>query len=226
MSCAAIIVAAGRGRRMGFDKLLAPLCGKPVLQWSLDACLQAELVDAIVIVSPAERFAVLETGAAKPVVRVDGDRERFLSVVKGLDGIPHPVTYVAIHDGARPLVLPSQIDACLRLARDAGAAALARRVTETLKRGSDDLFTRGSVQRENVWIMETPQAFRFKMLRRAYAVAEQRRLQVTDDVSAAEAIGVPSKLIENPHPNLKITFPRDLAVVEALMMSSQRDLAG
>ena len=179
---AGIIVAAGRGRRMGFDKLLAPLCGKPVLQWSLDAFLEAQSIDCIVVVTDEERFAALELGA-------------------------------------RPLIQPAQIDQCLEVARAEGAAALARRVTETLKKADDNQFTQSAVERDELWIMETPQAFRFKMLRRAYSVAESRRLEVTDDVSAAAAIGVPSKLIENPLPNLKITVPQDLAVVEALMKS-------
>jgi 2-C-methyl-D-erythritol 4-phosphate cytidylyltransferase len=203
-SAAGIIVAAGRGRRMGFDKLLAPLCGKPVLQWSLDAFLEAQS---------------LELGTGKPVLRADGDRDRFLSVIRGLDAIPNPPTHVAVHDGARPLIQPAQIDQCLEVARAEGAAALARRVTETLKKADDNQFTQSAVERDELWIMETPQAFRFKMLRRAYSVAESRRLEVTDDVSAAAAIGVPSKLIENPLPNLKITVPQDLAVVEALMKS-------
>ena len=85
MSSAAVIVAAGRGRRMGFDKLLAPLCGKPVLQWSLDAFLQAKTVDSIVVVTNEERFAALDLGTDKPVIRANGDRERFLSVMRGLD---------------------------------------------------------------------------------------------------------------------------------------------
>ncbi len=218
-SAAGIIVAAGRGRRMGFDKLLAPLCGKPVLQWSLDAFLEAQSIDRIVVVTDEERFAALELGTSKPVLRADGDRDRFLSVIRGLDAIPNPPTHVAVHDGARPLIQPAQIDQCLEVARAEGAAALARRVTETLKKADDNQFTQSAVERDELWIMETPQAFRFKMLRRAYSVAESRRLEVTDDVSAAAAIGVPSKLIENPLPNLKITVPQDLAVVEALMKS-------
>ncbi len=217
MSCAAIIVAAGHGRRMGFDKLLAPLCGKPVLQWSLDAFLQAESIDRIVVVTTEDRFAALESGTGKEVVRVDGDQERFLSVIRGLDALPTAPTYVAVHDGARPLVRSGQIDECIRAARETGAAALARRVTETLKKSTPDQFTCKSVSREELWIMETPQAFRFGMLRRAYAVTAARRIRVTDDVSAAEALGVQTKLIENPFPNIKITVPRDLAVVEALM---------
>ncbi|MFM1559948.1 MAG: 2-C-methyl-D-erythritol 4-phosphate cytidylyltransferase [Roseibacillus sp.] len=221
MSSAAVIVAAGRGRRMGFDKLLAPLCGKPVLQWSLDAFLQAKTVDSIVVVTNEERFAALDLGTDKPVIRANGDRERFLSVMRGLDAIPTVPTYVVVHDGARPLIIPDQIDEVLNVARDKGAASLARRVTETLKKTDSNQYTRSAVPREGLWIMETPQAFRFKMLRQAYSVAESRRMDVTDDVSAAEAIGVHTKLIENPLPNIKITIPQDLAVAEALMKTRQ-----
>jgi len=217
MSCAAVIVAAGSGRRMGFDKLLAPLRGKPVLQWSLDAFLRAEEISSIVVVTNEERFDQLDRGNSKPVLRVAGSRERFLSVINGLDAIPEAPVYVAVHDGARPLILPEQIDEVIKAARNEGAAALARRVTETLKKSDDRDFAHGSVSRERLWIMETPQAFRFKMLRRAYRVTESRRIGVTDDVSAARAIGVSTKLIENDQPNIKITVPRDLELVEAIL---------
>ena len=222
MSCAAIIVAAGRGRRMGFDKLLAPLNGKPVLQWSLDAFLRADEISSIVVVTDEERFGRLDPGTSKPVLRVDGSRERFLSVVRGLDAIPEPPVYVAVHDGARPLILPGQIDQVVKATRDEGAAALARRVTETLKKSDENDFAHGSVPRERLWVMETPQAFRFKMLRRAYRVTESRRIGVTDDVSAAKAIGVATKLIENQRPNIKITVPRDLDLVEAMLKLRER----
>lgn len=223
MSSAAIIVAAGQARRMGFDKLLAPLGGKPVLQWSLDAYLAAESVERIVVVSNEERFEALDLGTNKEVIRAEGDMERHLSVIRGLEAFGEPPTYVAIHDGARPLIKPAQIDECFAVTRETGAAALARRVTETLKKVTSDLFTRSSVPREDLWIMETPQAFRFRMLRRAYNNAKTRRLHLTDDVSAVETIGVQTKLIENLHPNLKITVRGDLALAEALMGMDKTD---
>ena len=157
MSCAAIIVAAGHGHRMGFDKMLAPLGGRPVLQWSLDAFLQAGEIDTVVVVTSEERFAQLDPGTEKPVLRADGDRERFLSVMRGLDAIPSPTpSHVAVHDGARPLIQPAQIDEVIRASRDDGAAALAHRVTETLKKADDQGVTQRSVPREDLWIMETP----------------------------------------------------------------------
>ncbi|HJM63188.1 MAG: 2-C-methyl-D-erythritol 4-phosphate cytidylyltransferase [Roseibacillus sp.] len=221
MSCAAIIVAAGHGRRMGFDKMVAPLGGKPVLQWSLDAFLEAGEVETVVVVTSEERFAHLDPGTGKPVLRVDGDRERFLSVMRGLDAIPSPPSYVAVHDGARPFILPEQIDQVIRTSHDEDAAALARRVTETIKTADDHDFTQRSVPRDRLWIMETPQAFRFEILRRAYRATESQALEVTDDVSAAEAIGVPTRLVENLLPNLKITLPQDLALAEAILKTRQ-----
>jgi 2-C-methyl-D-erythritol 4-phosphate cytidylyltransferase len=217
MSCCAIIVAAGRSRRMGFDKLMAPLAGKPVLQWSLDAFLACELVTRVVVVTDEERFAQLETGSEKEIVRVDGDRERYLSVANGLKAVPGKPMFVAIHDGARPLVKPEQITDCIGHARETGAAALARRVTETIKKGTRDGFSRGSVPREELWFAETPQIFRPKLIARAYQQVMARRMPITDDVSAADALGIATKLVENNLPNLKVTVLGDLLVAEAIL---------
>ena len=217
MSCCAIIVAAGRSRRMGFDKLMAPVAGKPVLQWSLDAFLACELVTRVVVVTDEERFAQLDTGTEKEIVRADGDRERFLSVANGLQAVPGKPKFVAIHDGARPLIRPEQVEDCIGHARETGAAALARRVTETIKKGTRDGFSRGSVPREELWFTETPQVFRPKLIARAYQQVLARRMPVTDDVSAADALGIATKLVENKLPNLKVTVLGDLVVAEAIL---------
>ena len=219
MSCAAIIVAAGRSQRMGFDKMLSMLNGQPVLQWSLDAFLEAEEIDTIVVVTSAERFAKLAPGTGKPVLRAEGDEERYLSVIRGMEALPSKPEYVTVHDGARPLVLPGQIDAVVRTARDEGAAALARRMTETLKRSDSQRLTSESLSRENLWIMETPQAFRFEMLSDAYNLIKERDIQVTDEVSAVEAVGIATKLVENQRPNPKVTVSGDLPLAEAVLDS-------
>lgn len=219
MSCAAIIVAAGRSQRMGFDKMLSMLNGQPVLQWSLDAFLEAEEIDTIVVVTSAERFAKLAPGTGKLVLRTEGDEERYLSVIRGMEALPSKPEYVTVHDGARPLVLPGQIDAVVRTARDKGAAALARRMTETLKRSDSQCLTSESLSRENLWIMETPQAFRFDMLADAYNLIKERDIQVTDEVSAVEAIGIATKLVENQRPNPKVTVSGDLPLAEAVLDS-------
>ncbi len=218
MSVSAIIVAAGSSTRMGFDKLAAPLAGIPVLQRTLAAFLSAERIDEIIVVCPPERWALLETAAAaKPIRRVDGGATRQESVANGLAAISPTAEMVAVHDGARPLIHPDDIDRCVHAAIEQAAVALARRVTETLKRADAADFCVASVSRENLWLMETPQVFGTALLRQAYAEVAARQLTVTDEVSAVQAIGTPVQFIESTHPNPKITCPADLTLAAALL---------
>lgn len=218
MSCCAILVAAGSSRRMGFDKLAAPLAGKPVLRRTLEAFLASDLIDHVVVVAPQDRFdALLAGNHAKPVVRVDGGQDRQDSVRNGLSAVPEECDLVAVHDGARPLVSPSDIARCVEAARATGAAALARPVTETLKRSDPEGFARESVDRDLLWFMETPQIFRKSVLQEACAAVLERKLVTTDEVSALEAIGAPTRLIASVAPNPKITHPSDLVLAEALL---------
>jgi 2-C-methyl-D-erythritol 4-phosphate cytidylyltransferase len=202
---------------MGFDKLASPLAGIPVLRRTLDAFLDAESIAEIVIVCPEERWSLLGGGFPKPVTRVDGGRDRQDSVAAGLAALSANARYVAVHDGARPLVSPEDIDRCVAAAADHRAAALARRVTETLKRSDPAGFSTEAVSREDLWFMETPQVFEILLLREAYQSVGSRGLAVTDEVSALESIGVRVKFVESGHPNLKITTPADLALAEALL---------
>jgi 2-C-methyl-D-erythritol 4-phosphate cytidylyltransferase len=218
--CAAIIVAAGSSRRMGIDKLAWPLAGVPVLRRTLEAFLKAQSVHSLVVVCPVERWNLLD-GADfnKPVLRTDGGAERQESVMNGLAALGGEVRFVAVHDGARPLVSPADIDACVAAALIHRAAALARRATETMKRSDADGFCIEAVSRDNLWCMETPQVFETTLLREAYQNVAARGLAVTDEVSAVRQSGVKVKFIESTHPNLKITTPADLALAAALMAS-------
>ena len=215
-TCAAILVAAGSSQRMGFDKLASSLKGLPVLRRTLEAFLAAESISEVVVVCPAERWAMLGGNFPKPVTRVDGGASRQDSVAAGLAVIS--TSYVAIHDGARPLIFPAEIDRCVAAAAEHRAAALARRVTETLKRADAGDFSAEAVSREQLWFMETPQAFEVPLLLEAYAAVAASGLAVTDEVSALEAIGVRVKFVESSRPNLKITTPADLALAEALLL--------
>ena len=201
---------------MGFDKLASPLGGVPVLRKTLDAFLAAESITEVVIVCPAERWDLLGCDIfPKSVRRVDGGADRQDSVAAGLAEISSD--YVAVHDGARPLVSPADIDRCVAAAWEHRAAALARRVTETLKRSDLADFSAKAVSREHLWFMETPQVFESELLRQAYAAVAAHGLAVTDEVSALEAVGVRVKFVESRHPNLKITTPADLALAEATL---------
>ncbi len=201
---------------MGFDKLAAELAGMPVLRRSLEAFLAADSITEVVVVCPEERWELLgRQDFSKPVKRVDGGKDRQDSVAAGLARIS--ADYVAVHDGARPLISPADIDRCVAAAAEHRAAALARRVTETLKRSDAEDFSSEAVSRERLWFMETPQVFEISLLLEACAAVTARGLAVTDEVSALEAIGRQVKFVESTRPNLKITTPADLALAEALL---------
>lgn len=202
---------------MGFDKLAATLASKSVLQNTLDAFLSSSSISEIVIVCPPDRWELLSGNFTKPVIRVDGGTDRQDSVAAGLAALSSKTKFVAVHDGARPLISPADIDRCVAAAHTHRAASLARRVTETLKRSDADGFSAESISREQLWFMETPQVFEIPLLLEAYAHVAAHNLAVTDEVSALEAIGVRVKFVESTQPNLKITTPADLALAEALL---------
>ncbi len=215
---AAVIVAAGSGCRAGFDKLAAPLKGVPVLRRSVDAFVAAGC-GAIVVVCPAERWEAVGLSVAQfpvPVLRVDGGAERQDSVAAGLAVLPLAVRWVAVHDGARPLISPAGIRRCLEAAALTGAAACAHPVVDTLKRVDAAGKTLPEpVSREGLWGMETPQIFDRRLLELAYAEVKARGLVVTDEVSAMEAIGIATTLVQ-VGVNMKITLPGDLELAACL----------
>lgn len=217
MFCA-VIVAAGSSRRAGFDKLAAHLDGVPVLRRSVDAFVAAGCA-AVVVVCPESRWHEVGLDAASfpiPVLRVDGGAERQNSVEAGLNALPAGTSYVAVHDGARPLITPQGIRDCLAAAQQTGAAACAHPIVDTLKRADAQACSLPEkVSRDNLWGMETPQIFDLSMLRRAYACVAEQQLVVTDEVSAVEALGVPTRLVQ-VGPNLKITLPGDLELAELI----------
>ena len=203
---------------MGFDKLAADLAGTSVLQRSLEAMDTCEEIDGLVVVAGDERRAAIESaGLAKLHAIVPGGDERHQSVANGLEALPAGCDLVAVHDAARPLVRDTQILACLAAAREHGAASLAHRIHETVKRADDSGLVKESLDRTNLWAMETPQAFRTDILREAYAAVLKDGLVVTDEVSALQHFGHPVELVENPFPNPKITLPADLELAGSLL---------
>jgi 2-C-methyl-D-erythritol 4-phosphate cytidylyltransferase len=179
--------------------------------------MQCGEISDIILVTPAERMALLdESSFTKPVYRIDGGAERHLSVAAGIAALTHDTELIAIHDAARPFVSQTDILAVITAAREHGAASLARRVTETLKRADESDFTAAVVPRENLWFIETPQIFRTDLIRAAYKHVLEKELTVTDETSALEAIGVKTKLIASTAPNPKITTPADLIGTEFL----------
>ncbi|MDF1823168.1 MAG: 2-C-methyl-D-erythritol 4-phosphate cytidylyltransferase [Verrucomicrobiales bacterium] len=222
MKISAIIVAAGSSRRMGFDKLAADLAGESVLSRSILAFQACPEVVEIRVVTSAEKLDAVTAdaerlGITKFVEAIEGGAERHLSVNAGLSRVGPESDLVAVHDGARPLVSPEAISQCAAVAMETGAASLAHRIADTLKRADAEGDVCGAVAREDLWAMETPQIFNVSLLRRAYAEVLAQGALVTDEVSAIEALGEKVRLVENREPNLKITVPADLLVAEAVL---------
>lgn len=220
-SCAAVIVAAGSSRRVGFDKLMAPLGNGTVLEASFKIFNNSPLIDRIVLVANEERFSALmgkNDALKKSILRADGGEERYLSVMAGLDLLcEEEVDYVAVHDGARPLLHPEQLGKCIESAIIHGAAACARPVVDTLKKADAGQFTLPDIiDRNCLWSMETPQIFRLKDLKKAYRKVYESGEVVTDEVSAMERVGKKTYLVQNKWPNPKITHPGDLEMAQLL----------
>lgn len=212
----ALIVAAGSSQRMGFDKLFADLAGKPVLAWSIAAFEGCTVVDDIVLVTRPEKEALFRElaqreGWTKLRAILPGGAQRHLSVWNGLQTLADTADdFVAVHDGARPLVTPGMIERCLRLARETGAACCAAPVSDTLKRADADGHIIDGVDRQGLWAMQTPQTFLVPTLVTAYRQVIDAGLTVTDETSALEHAGQPVSLLNSGDFNLKITYPQDL----------------
>jgi 2-C-methyl-D-erythritol 4-phosphate cytidylyltransferase len=214
----AIIVAAGSSRRMGFNKLLAPLGGEPVLRRTIGVFQKCAAIDEIIVVtSDALRMEIdgWRSGGLEKIAQIiTGGAERHLSVHAGLQALAPACDIVAVHDGARPLISVAQITRCIEAARSRAAVACARPMTETLKRCDSEGRITGSIDRANAWIMETPQVFHRHLLARAYDTVIRDGLLVTDEVSAVQHVGESVFVVENFEPNPKITFPADIALAE------------
>jgi 2-C-methyl-D-erythritol 4-phosphate cytidylyltransferase len=199
------------------DKILAPVAGRPVFAHSAAAFAASGVADYYVIVyRDRSQMTALSAFAPTPSVLVRGGRERQDSVAAALAALPGDIGYVFIHDCARPLIQPGQLVALHKLVRRKQAVVLAHRVTDTIKkrRTSGRLRT---IDRSRLWGMETPQVFSRRLIERAYARVAERGLHVTDDAAAVELLDRPVALLENTHPNLKLTTPADLALLEFLL---------
>lgn len=218
----AIIVAAGNSQRMGFDKLFALLGDKPVVAHTLDAFERTDSVSEIILVGRAERLEELQALVRSAALRkvhhvVAGGIHRQDSVRAGLDVLHPEARYVAVHDAARPLVTPEQIERVFALARQHQAAALAEPISDTLKRANEDRFVTGGVDRAGLYAMQTPQIFSRDLLVRAYDAVGANHLSITDEVSAVEHLGAKVLLVPNEQFNLKITYPRDLSLAQSVL---------
>jgi 2-C-methyl-D-erythritol 4-phosphate cytidylyltransferase len=218
----AIIVAGGSSQRMGFDKLLAPLNGQPVVAYSIAAFEQTESVTDIVLVARAEHLSdyeeVVRTNTFRKVSAViPGGPRRQDSVQRGLQQVGSATEFVAVHDAARALVSPNLIERIFQLARTHDGAASAAPVIDTLKRVDENHVVSGGVERANLFAVQTPQIFRRDLLVQAYAAVFDAGLEVSDEISAVERAGSKVVLLPNEEPNFKITYSADLPLAEFVL---------
>jgi 2-C-methyl-D-erythritol 4-phosphate cytidylyltransferase len=218
-NCAALLVAAGSGERLGAGrpKAFVALAGRPLAAWSLDAIAAAGVPRAVVAVPPGQGAAAEEalgTGAFPlGLAFVDGGATRSESVRNALAAAGR-VDAVLVHDAARPLATPELFTRTLAALADADAAIAAARVTDTVKEAGPDGLVVRTHDRARLWAIQTPQAFRAHVLRRALDVPADVLAQATDDAWLVERAGGSVRVVEAPPSNFKVTTPHDLRVAE------------
>ncbi len=226
------MVAAGKGERMGGGqkKQFRPLCGRPVLHWSLEALSRAASIEAIVVAAPAQDVARVEEELARTLPHVNvarvvaGGSTRSESVRRGLEAVPEACEWVVVHDAARPLVTPELVERVLEGARASGAATAALPMTDTVKEAGEGGVALRTLDRSRLWRVQTPQAFRRSLLWEAHRSGEAAI--ATDDCQLVEALGAEVRLVEGDPGNLKITTEEDWAMVQALAERASPRRAG
>ena len=220
----AIIVAAGKGTRMGpqMDKLFLPLNGVPVVAHTWRAFDSTPAIDELILVirdGMREIFADLarQYRFSRRFQLVHGGKERQDSVWNGLETLAPEAEIVAIQDAARPCTTAELITATIDAARQTGAAVAAQAVTDTIKESADGRLIERTLDRSRLWAVQTPQTFRVPIIRRALQEVRKRGLIVTDDTAACELIKQPIRLVASAHPNPKVTRPADLPYIEFLL---------
>ena len=212
---------------MGSDKLFVAIAGKPVIAHAIDAFEKANSVCAIIVVAREDRHRDLEKlvrdqNWKKIQSVVAGGEHRQDSVRAGLEQLSEDARYVAVHDAARPLVTAEQIERVYQACCEQGAAALADPITDTLKRADVDLVVSESVDRHQLFAMQTPQIFARELLIEAYETVTAKNILVTDEVSAVECLGRKVVLVPNEDFNFKITYPRDFPLAEFAIQQRAR----
>ncbi|HTI41173.1 MAG TPA: 2-C-methyl-D-erythritol 4-phosphate cytidylyltransferase [Vicinamibacterales bacterium] len=216
MHVSAIIAAGGRGARFGGTqpKQLQPLAGVPILKRTVDVFLNGYAFDEVVVALPSD-LAANPPAYLDDVIVVEGGERRQDSVANAVRAVAPSSQVIVIHDAARPLVTPAVIERTIAAAIKHGAAIAALPARDTVKRGDASRVIRGTLPRDEIFLAQTPQAFRVGVLRDALAIASTAT-DATDEAMLAEAAGHHVHLVDGDPRNLKITTPDDLMLAEAL----------
>ncbi len=221
----AIIVAAGQGLRLQnpLRKQYLPLADLPILAHTLTIIDGCDLVDYIFLVIPPEDMDFCRKNILNPikpthpVELIAGGTRRQESVYNGVQQIAPDCDLVVIHDGVRPFVGPDQFTACINGARDYGACILGIPAYDTLKQVDKFENIVDTVARGAIWLAQTPQAFRYDLIKKAHDQARKDGYLGTDDASLVERLGGTVKILRGSRNNLKITTEEDLKIARALL---------
>lgn len=223
----AIIVAAGKGSRMGaaVNKQYLMLLNKPVLAYTLETFERTESIsEMIVVVHPEDRRlfeeCILPFGFRKITAIADGGFDRQASVYNGLLQVGPESDIVAVHDGARPLVSPTVISNSVAVAARYGSACVGVPVKDTIKMVDTNHIILDTPERSMLWTIQTPQTFQREILINAHEKAIAEGYRGTDDAVLVERLGVPVKMVMGSYTNLKITTAEDLVVAEAFLKAA------
>ena len=227
MKASAVIVAAGKGARMDGDlpKQYLLLESLPILAHTLKVFASCDLVEEIIVVVPAQdteycRENILsKVNVTKKCQFVSGGEERQDSVYNGILTVSEDSDIVVIHDGVRPFIRSDQLIAVIHAADRFGACILGIPAYDTLKEIDHSKSILRTIQRERIWLAQTPQAFQYNLIKEAHAKARRNQYLSTDDAALAEWSGVSVKIISGSRDNIKITNQEDLEIARALMRS-------
>ena len=223
--CTAIVLAAGRGKRMGTEvqKQYLDICGKPVIYYSLEVFEQSEIIDEVILVvgenqeTYCRQEIVEKYGFQKIKAIVEGGAERYHSVWNGLQKVTEG--YVFIHDGARPFVTEEILQRAYEDVCAYKACVVGMPVKDTIKVSDDKGFVVETPNRSSLWMIQTPQVFDAVLVKEAYhKLIEQRVENVTDDAMVVEQMmGHEIKLVMGSYENIKITTPEDLEIANTFI---------
>lgn len=231
MKTAAVVLAAGKGKRMQSDvaKQYLMLCGKPVLYYALKA-FEDSVVDEVILVTSADEIAyckeeiVKKYGFAKVTKIIAGGKERYHSVHAGLSAMSQ-CDYALIHDGARPFVTPEMVERILEELQKHDAVVVGMPCKDTIKIVDAENFVQNTPNRNLVWQVQTPQSFQYSLIKTAYDTLiekenelKEKNINITDDAMVVEYfMGKRVKMLEGSYQNMKITTPEDLLIANSFL---------
>ena len=223
----AVVVAAGKSSRMNMDtnKQYIEIGGVPVLARTLLAFQNCDKVREIIVVVNGQdilfcKQEIIDNYDLDKVKKlVAGGEERQESVYNGLIEVSEKCDIVLIHDGARPFVREESIYESISAAFEYGASCVAVPSKDTIKSADDDGFVNRTLDRKKLWIIQTPQAFRYELIMDAHRKAMEDGFKGTDDAVLVERLGLPLKLVMGSYDNIKITTQEDLIIGEAIAES-------